>query len=52
MGYELQVRTSGEALGDDVKIVFHDKKGRVTLIDPDKADDWKEPSKKHRKNSC
>ena len=41
-----------EALGDNVRIVFHDKKGRVTLIDPDKADDWKEPSKKHRKNSC
>ncbi len=41
-----------EALGDDVRIVFHDKKGRVTLIDPDKADDWKKPSKKHRKNSC
>ena len=40
-----------EALGDDVRIVFHDKKGRVTLIDPDKADDWKVPSKKHRKNS-
>lgn len=38
-----------EALGDDVRIVFHDKKGRVTLIDPDKADDWKVPSKKHRK---
>ena len=41
-----------EALGDNVRIVFHDKKGQVTLIDPDKADDWKEPSKKHRKNSC
>ena len=41
-----------EALEDNVRIVFHDKKGRVTLIDPDKADDWKEPSKKHRKNSC
>lgn len=41
-----------EALGDDVRIVFHDKKGRVTLIDPDKADDWKKPNKKHRKNSC
>ena len=40
-----------EALGDDVRIVFHDKKGRVTLIDLDKADDWKVPSKKHRKNS-
>jgi len=40
-----------EALGDDVRIVFHDKKGRVTLIDPDKGDDWKVPSKKHRKNS-
>ncbi len=31
-------------LGDDVKIVFHDKKGRVTLINPDKA-----PADKHRK---
>ena len=41
-----------EALGDNVRIVFHDKKGQVTLIDPDKADDWKEPSKKHRKNTC
>ena len=41
-----------EALGDDVRIIFHDKKGRVTLIDPDKADDWKEPSKKHRKSGC
>ncbi|WP_308441978.1 RHS repeat domain-containing protein [Capnocytophaga canimorsus] len=41
-----------EALGDDVKIVFHDKKQQVTLINPDKADDWKIPNKKHRKNSC
>jgi len=49
LGYELQVRTSGEALGDDVKIVFYDKKGQVTLINPDKANDWKDPSKKYRK---
>ena len=40
-----------EALGDEVRIVFHDKRQRVTLINPDKADDWKEPNKKHRKNS-
>ena len=40
-----------EALGDKVRIVFHDKRQRVTLINPDKADDWKEPDKKHRKNS-
>ena len=40
-----------EAVGDNVRIVFHDKRQRVTLINPDKADDWKEPSKKHRKNS-
>ena len=52
MGYELQVRTSGEALGNDVKIVFYDKKGQVTLINPDKANDWKDPSKKYRKNTC
>ncbi|MEB3074772.1 hypothetical protein [Capnocytophaga gingivalis] len=52
LGYELQVRTSGEALGDDVKIVFYDKKGQVTLINPDKANDWKDPSKKYRKNTC
>ena len=50
LGYELQVRTSGKALGDDVKIVFYDKKGQVTLINPDKANDWKDPSKKYRKN--
>ena len=31
MGYELQVCASGEALGDDVKIVFYDKKGQVTI---------------------
>jgi len=40
------------ALGDDVKIVFHDKKGQVTLINPDKANDRKDPSKKYRKNTC
>lgn len=34
-----------EALGDKVRIVFHDKRQRVTLINPDKADDWKEPDK-------
>ena len=38
-----------EALGDDVKIVFHDKKSRVTLINPDKADDWQTPNKRYRK---
>lgn len=38
-----------QTLGDDVKIVLHDKKQRVTLINPDKADDWKKPSQKHRK---
>jgi hypothetical protein len=41
-----------QTLGDDVKIVLHDKKQRVTLINPDKADDWKKPSQKHRKISC
>ena len=41
-----------EALGDDVRIVFHDKKQRVTLIDPDKADNWKEPSKRYRYSGC
>ena len=40
-----------QTLGDDVKIVLHDKKQRVTLINPDKADDWKKPSQKHRKIS-
>ena len=38
-----------EALGDEVKIVFHDKKSRVTLINPDKADDWLIPNKRYRK---
>ena len=38
-----------EALGNDVKIVFHDKKSRVTLINPDKADNWLVPDEKHRK---
>ena len=38
-----------ETLGDDVKIVFHDKKSRVTLINSDKADDWLVPNDKHRK---
>ena len=41
-----------EALGDDVRIVFHDKEQRVTLIDPDKADNWKEPSKRYRYSGC
>ena len=40
-----------EALGDDVRIIFHDKKQRVTLIDPDKGENWKIPSAKHRKLS-
>ncbi len=38
-----------ETLGDDVKIVFHDKKGKVTLINPDLQNDWRKPSSKHRK---
>ena len=42
----LQESEDREALGDNVRIVFHDKKGRVTLIDPDKADDWKNQVKK------
>lgn len=40
-----------EALGDDVRIIFHDKKQRITLIDPDKGENWKIPSAKHRKLS-
>jgi hypothetical protein len=38
-----------ESLGDNVRIVFHDKKGKVTLINPDKSPDWKAPADKHRK---
>ena len=33
----------------DARIVFHDKKGRVTLINLDKSPDWKSPSDKNRK---
>lgn len=40
-----------EALGDDERMVFHDRKRRETLINPDKADDWKGSSKKTEKNS-
>jgi hypothetical protein len=36
-------------LSPDTKIVFHDKKRRVTLINPDKSPDGKFPSDKHRK---
>ena len=39
-----------QKLGNDVKIVYHDKKGRVTLINPDlDTKNWKAPSDKHRK---
>ena len=47
-GAIMDIRQSPD-LSPDARIVFHDKKGRVTLINPDKSPDWKAPSGKHRK---
>ena len=47
-GAIMDIRTSQE-LTNDARIIFHDKQGLVTLIDPDKQPDWKTPSNKHRK---
>lgn len=44
----MDIRQSPD-LFPDARIVFHDKKRRVTLINPDKSPDWKSPSDKHRK---
>lgn len=44
----MDIRQSPD-LSPDARIVFHDKKRRVTLINPDKSPDWKSPSDKHRK---
>ena len=47
-GAIMDIRQSPD-LSPDARIVFHDKKRRVTLINPDKSPDWKSPSDKHRK---
>ncbi len=47
-GAIMDIRQSPD-LASDAKIIFHDKKGRVALIDPDKAPDWKVSADKHRK---
>jgi RHS repeat-associated protein len=47
-GAIMDIRQSPD-LVPDAKIIFHDKKGRVALINPDKSLDWKAPKDKHRK---
>jgi hypothetical protein len=47
-GAIMDIRQSGD-LSPNARIVFHDKKGNVALINPDKSPDWKTPSDKHRK---
>ena len=50
-GAIMDIRQS-EYLTENAKIIFHDKSGRITLINPDQQPDWKTPSNKHRKIKC